>query len=751
MANAITTALKGAAQYVQTPEVQRAKQRMEDVVKLGVDKIPDSVTKHFSTHDMLKNVAGQDVADRLLPNSPEGIKDSAASYTARAHNQGAVSMQPIRDILDDMSGMRGIKGRIWNRRENMAVRRDLQSQAFKWMNQEYYLEGVGAPSQGRHADPKVATVIDRIQQSGFARDTLKRMQDAGMDVSHIRASDNYLPIHHDGHALEKFIGGIKEVRDSVADFYGGQIGRMYPSLFTSGKLTARQVGNSFLKTQKDAIQRNSNVNFQGTTKEQLGDILEDAGLDPAQIAHVLNATTPNMENAGKARNLKPRIQWDMEATGVTPDGRVFRAGDFMDTNIETLLAGYNNTTSARIGLAYKGITEKSQLAEMLRPARDAKLGQPDAHVADNKFLDDIENELLGRPVAGKAHMLIQGGTIAAQLLMLRNSGLYNAMEIANSAQKFGWGAVIKNFMPSMKGMWDATPVSKNSAQTIVDILRVELHTEGRMHSVVTHLENNYNAPHTWPMEMMQMAGQTVRFINLSEPIRKSHINLITGIMGDLLTQFGKGDARATKYFTDLGLSPQELSDIAASVQAHGLETRKWPDQALSSKLAVVLMGSIDETAFMARKGEAPAWLAHSDVGRLLFPFFTFTAAANNKILRKNYRLDGVTGVAMNMAHYAPLAAIAAMASNVIDGNSPTEDLLSKALNIIPTLGYGSIPISALNRGEMGGTPTPYALINSTGKLLSATAEGDVYKAVKNIPGLAIMPPVRLLSSIFKED
>lgn len=750
MPTAITNALKGASNYLKTPEVQRAKQRMEDVVKLGVDKIPDSVTKHFSTHDMLKNVAGQDIADKLLPNSPDSIRDSAASYTARAHNQGAVSMQPIRDILDDMSGMRGIKGRIWNRRENMAVRRDLQSQAFKWIQQEHHLEVMGAPSQGKHADPKVEAVVTRIRDSGFARDTLKRMQDSGMDVSNLRASDNYLPVHHDGHAIEKFVGGDKDVRNSVADFYGGQIGRMYPNLFTSGKLTARQVGNSFLKTQKDAIQRNSNVNFQGTTKDQLKDILDDAGLDPVQIAHVLNATTPNMENAGKARNLKPRISWDMEATGVTPDGRVFRAGDFMDTNIETLLAGYNNTTSARIGLAYKGITEKSQLAEMLRPARDAKLGQPDAHAADNKFLDDIENELLGRPVAGKAHALIQGGTIAAQLLMLRNSGLYNAMEIVNTAQTFGWSAVIKNFVPSMKGMWDETRVTKQSAQTIVEMLRVELHTEGRMHSVITHLENNYNAPHTWPMEMMQMAGQTTRFINLSEPIRKSHINLITGILGDLMTQFAKGDAKAAKYFDTLGLSPQELSDVAASINAHGLETRNW-DTALSNKLAVVLMNSIDETAFMARKGEAPAWLAHSDVGRLLFPFFTFTAAANNKILRKNYRLDGVTGVAMNMAHYAPLAAIAAMASNVIDGNSPTEDLLSKAINIIPTLGYGSVPVSALNRGEMGGTPTPYALINSTGKLLSATAEGDVYKAVKNIPGLAIMPPVRLISSIFKEE
>lgn len=723
---------------------------LETGVKKVVTKIPDNAKSYLSTYDQAANLLGKDVAKRLLPDAASGVSHNAAGAMARQHNAGAVRMQPIRDKLDQLSGMETFWSRTVNRKAGIAKRTKLQSDAFNWIQQEHHLETMGVPSRGAHPDPSVEALVSTIRNSGFSRQTLDAMKEAGMDVSKIRASDNYLPVRHDGYKYEAFIKGDLQTKHAVADLVGDQISRMYPAL-GKGILTARQLGMSFLKTQKDSISKNSNVNFQGTTKEQLTTILEDAGLDPVAVQHVLNATTPNMKEAGKATPLKNRISWDMEATGVAPDGRIFKMGDFMDTNIEGLLNGYNNTTSARMGLAAVGITEKSQLSDLLRAGRDKNISEVTAHTRDNKFLDNLENELLGRSSGDQPHALMRAGTTWAQLLMLRNSGLYNAMEIVNTAQKFGWARTMKAFIPSMKGMWSNTPVTIGAAETITEMLRVELHTEGRMHSVVTHLESNYTVPGTWGNEMVQQGQQTVQFINLSEPIRKSHINLITGILGDLMTEFGKDGAQATKYFDELGLEAGELAEIKTSIQQHGGYTQKWSNQPLANKLAAVMMASIDETAFMARKGNTPSWLAYSEVGKLMLPFFTFTAAANNKILRRHYRKDGVSGVAINMAHYAPLAVVAAMASNVLAGKEPTDDLIGKAINIIPTLGFGSVPISFMNRGEMGGTPTPYAAINSTAKLIGAVGSGDIKTAMQNIPGMAILPGAGLIGSIFKEE
>ncbi len=712
--------------------------------------VSQRVADHFSTFDKLKGRVGEDVASTLLNNSVNPTKAvPAVAYTQTAHGAGALELQGLRRTLDSLTGSQGM-GRFTQVGKKTADRNDLLSKAHVWMMQEHHNEVMGVPPQAAHADPRAAQVIKAIQDSGYAVNSLDRLQKADVfGAADIRKSSNYVPVKWLGHKLKAFIAGDVGIQKQLAGAFGSQIARQHPYLITKNGLTTEQIGQGFLKTQFDKLDNKNNMNFRGTDKEDLLLILKNSGVDEATANHIVNVTSVKTAEASKLSPLKSRISWDGNVS-VLSDGRSFSVYDFMDQNVEMNLLANNNTTSAAIGLAHAGYRSKAELTAALKPGRDMHLGDAEAHRNTNDFLDNIERELNGQAVNGEYNTLLQATSVASALLSLKNAGIYNAVDIVHSVQTFGLSTVMKKFIPSMKGMWSAEKMSLSTANTIQDIIRNQLVNEGRMQTVITHMESNFNTPHTWPTQLLNLASQSVKFLNLSEPIRRSHLNLITGILGDLTEKFGTGDVKAAKYFESLGFTPEELTQIRDFSARFGQDMTNWEPK-LANKFAAVLTRSVDAHAFMARKGDVPAWLAHSEVGRVLVPYFSFVAAANNKILRKNYRANGATGVAMHMAHFAPLAVLAGMSINVIDGKEPTDNLVSKSLGIIPTVGFFTAPIGLLDRGEYGGTPTAFALVNKSAAAAKSIADGDVAGAIKNLPGASIMPAVRILTSALKED
>ena len=308
------------------------------------------------------------------------------------------------------------------------------------------------------------------------------------------------------------------------------------------------------------------------------------------------------------------------------------------------------------------------------------------------MLETMFNDNMGRPTGAAMADTMRSAQTIAQSLFLHRSGLFNIVDYNRSGQRFGYAKVISKFLPAFKNTLKSQPMDVAQARKINDIISGRLINEGRMRSVINLTDDNFAGAVTLGHEWIRTAGQTTKFLNMSEWLRRQHINLVTSIQADYLMSLGKGTKEAdeaTKYLKQIGLTDDELTRVQKMVQDHDLFTDDWLDQDIADKLSVVLSSSVDDFAIQVRRGELPPLLAYSPVGKVLFPFFTFTAATNQKILRQSYNAGGVSAVAIMMAHQAPLAMLVASAANVIDGKEWDEDLIKRAVGIAPGIGYGA--------------------------------------------------------------
>jgi hypothetical protein len=739
--------LEPALQVIPAAKRQKIKDFAVSVKPWVTDK-----AHYLSVHDKLKMFSNSDTANKFVNNSPEGLNDSIAAHADFARLSGHRELQGLSRQLDIESGMTNAWGRFAKRGKNMPVRKAIEKDAYLWMQEAYRLEGMGQVLPP-HANAAVNRVVESYQKSGFAEKSWQRMADSNMDMQLIRKSKNYTPVNHNAHKYVAFAAKSKNASKALSNAVGEQIAAHYPKLVDPaiGGLSHAAIGKAFLKTQRDSVTRAASTPFHGATMDEVGAILDAAGATQVVKDAVMRDIKPKLQNAGKPQNLKPRIGWDFTKQYATKDGESFSLGDFVSHNMETDLHSYNMTTGSRVGLAKKDIFTTDQLTAEMNAISDAHLGDVIKHRDALKFTDDLKNDLLGYAVGERPSALQRGASQVAALLSLRMSGIYNIAEFTASVETFGYKAVLKHALPAMKNIFkDGVNMTPDVAEKITAIVAGNLRAEGRFKSVVGRLESDHMADVTGPFDWMNTAAQSTHYLNMSEWIRRVHLDVIAGAQADLLEEFVKGNVASGKYLDDIGMNAADKTALMRDIGAHGLYTEKW-DQRVAEKLAVSLTRDTDRMAMMVRKGETPAFLAHSDVGRMLFPYFSFTAGANQKILRRAHNKDGAIGVAQMMIHQAPLAVLAAMAANVLHGDDYDKDLATKALSIAPGIGYGALPLSMMTRGSMGGAATPFTAINSAANLVKAVGDGDIKTATQNIPGLSILLPVQIINSAFPEE
>ncbi|WP_257542559.1 hypothetical protein [Sphingobium sp. CFD-1] len=722
-----------------------------------VGKAVDYLKSNMSVTDEFRAIAKDDeLTDALLPSTYKGVHDSATSYGTSAKLAGEQELDGLHTVLDRVSGMTGIN-RVTNIVEGTALRNIQQEKAAAYLYDAYRAEMDGLPTPALPNDAGVQQVIKVYQESNYAPNVAKRMQDSGMDSAQgLKTSSSWLPVQHDPHKVFRVIGGDENKFKAVARAYGDQIAEQYPALLKSltkagdsVDTVLERIGSQFLNNMKRRMQ-DSSGGVLGTTKEQLADILKAAGADDDVVNTTLRSLAPSMEKAGESKHLRARIGWDMNRPYSMPDGSTFRILDGVNTNLEQVLKTYNNTISARVGLAKKGFTNTGQITERFNKILDQYQGDPLQYSKAKDFLANTQNLLLGRPVGDMESATLQVASTAARALHLKNSGIYNMIDVANSIREFGFTAIMKNFSKGFKSVLLKEDITPAQAQTITDIIKGRLINEGKMRSVYTHLDSSYQTTNSLFLQGVNTVGQSVKFLNGSEFVRRQHLGMIAGIQGELLEGLPKGNAKSVEYLKGIGMSDVRIAELKAAIDKDGLYDSLWPTD-LADEVAARLTSSIDTLALQVRKGETPSFLAYSSVGRVLFPYFTFVAASHNKILRKEYERNGASGIAMHMLTAAPLAYIAASMVNLTSGKDPFEDINTKAMSILPTLGYFSMPVNFGMRGEFGGTPAPFAIINSIPKLVESAATGNLEGMVKNSPVLAVALPVRLVMGVLGGD
>lgn len=721
-----------------------------DANPVEIDKLSPNWSQYLSAHDKLSQFADKDLANKLLANPMEDIGESAVTYTRDAKLAGDRLLGMYEQTMDKIVGNKftlNPRTRAARREERLG----LEKETMQWLNTARRNEELGieiAP----HSDPRVRALADAYTSSGYAEEMLRRLKDAGVQgADDIAPSKYYVPVKHNYEKMEVAVAEGRATWNGIYKMYGAQLGRMFPNLVDDVGLSLDQLGKHFVNTQKARVSDAGGQTFRGMTRDEIANTLIAAGVDRQKVRTMLDSMYAKNADASKAANLRRRLDWNFDTQHIDAKGNVTTINDFMDTDMTSVLNSYNRAMSGRIGLGRMGYASEAALDEALGAALDARpKGLPRAEAL--KFFDEVKNSLLGRPTGDQIPDLLRSANTLASTLQLANSGLYNLVDYANIAKEFGLKTVATEFLPNLKGI-GLEKMTVKEAESLKDVLTGRLYAEGRMRSVVTHMEDNFEATIAGNVhEAIHYGGQSTRFLNGSEFIRRHQIQMVAGALDDLTVKFTEGDAKAAKYFESLNIDKEFGDAIKAQVKAHGTILERWPSD-IRDRFTTVMTSATDNVALMVRNGEQPAFTQYTLIGKAIFPYMSFVWGATNKLLRRGYQRDGALGIAQMLIYQAPLSVMVAGASNVINGKDFNKDLMQKTVRTLPMLGAVSMPLDAIMGGEYKGSVTAFGAANSILKLGSEAAKGNLNAAtiVKNTPGVAVFTPARYIANLWDQQ
>jgi hypothetical protein len=715
-----------------------------DAVMAVDDAAGGSMRPLFSTYDRLASYIGKDKANTLLANPMDDIGDSAVTHARNAKLDGDRRLASYEAVVQGIVG----RGITLNPRARAAIREQrlgLEYDMLKLLNTNRAREIDGLPPI-THPNANVQKMADAYINSGYAVEMLKKMKAAGVDgADDIAESANYIPVRHSYDKMRRMVQQGKVSMDSIYQMYGSQIAKMYPGLTDLG-LTPSKIGSHFVETQKGAAPVGG---IRGVLKEELRHMLVNAGVGKDKIDNLLNDLYKKTEDAGKAANLRRRMDWDFGKVHVDNKGNTISINDFIESDVTSVMQRYNRSMAGRIGLAQAGYPTEASLREALQSGREAFKGD---HNLYDKFVEDVQNGLLGRPTGEQLPDFLRTGNTVGAMMQLANSGLYNLVDYGTIAKNFGVTAVAKHFVKSLRGSGIGA-VTVKDAETVQQVISGRLIAEGRMRDVVTHLEDNFEAPAGGLHEAVSYAGQSTRFLNGSEFVRRHQVNMVAGILDDLTTKLAAGDAKATEFFARQNIPADRIAAIKAQVDKHGTQLEDWDDYATKEYYTTQMISATDNIAVMVRNGEIPTMMAHSAVGKMLFPYLNFTFAMTQKLLRREYTRNGAVGVAGLLLAQAPLAVLSAAMINISGGKPWDEDLATKTVKALPTLGVGGVAYDFALRGEIGGVSPTFGAINQVAKTGGAIVSGNASSAdlLKTVPGAAVFVPARMLTTLIDSE
>ncbi len=736
------------------PTVPNAAEQPE-AAQAAISSFNPGFGQYMSSWDKL-NGYSPDLASQLLANPMDDVAESAVAYGRSTLLEADRALVPLEQAIKaEVPGWRSIFPQT--RARARAETAELGRAARQWLNNAQQIEargGVPVPP----TDPRVKRIVDAYTEGNFGTIIGTRAQEAGVfGADALSPSKYYVPVRHSYLKMQEFIAQGKGSWTDLHKMYGQQIARIYPRLITPVEngglgLSPEALGKKFVYTQKLRQADPKAQAFRGTTQDELAEVLRAEGVEEGKIKGLLSTLQPKADEAGKQKNLRTRMDWDYEGTYLGSKGQVMSINEFMDDDLLSSLQTYARNMSGRIGLARVGFTKESDLDDAIGKALD-NLPAAERQKAQ-EFFGNVKAQLLGQPVGEAAPDWFRTLTSYGASTQLGNSGVYAIADYAQLVNEFGVSTVAKHFLKSTRGVINAKSITKEQAETIQQVISGQLFAEGRVRPFVTHLEDNWVGPAGSIHEVAQYGGQYIKYLNGSEFVRRHQINAVAGIMDELVGNLA--DVRkaqdSAKYFKSLNMSDTDIVEATAQVQKHGTVIDNW-DAAVKAKMMNTLISATDNIAITIRAGEQPAFIEHSAIGRVLFPYMRYVFGANQKILRRNYRRNGVMGVALYMSAAIPLSVVAGMMSNIIQGRDPEEDLVARTVRSLPGLGVASLASDGFIQGDVGGTAPVFAGPNNLFQLVDKMKRGEleVQDVLKAVPGANVFLPTRWLINSTKED
>ena len=744
-----------APTQVPTPKPKPTPATVPDAQREAINTFNPGFGQYVASWDKL-NAYSPDLANRLLANPMDDVAESAVVWGRSTWLEADRALYGLEQAIKAEVP----RWKSWfpqTRARARAETAELGRAARQWLNNAQQIEargGVPVPP----TDPRVKRIVDAYTEGNFGTIMGTRAQEAGVfGADALSPSKYYVPVRHSYLKMQEFVAQGKGSWTDLHKMYGQQIARIYPRLITPAEngglgLSPEALGKKFVYTQKLRQADPKAQAFRGTTQDELAEVLRAEGVEEGKIKGLLSTLQPKADEAGKQKNLRTRMDWDYEGTYLGTKGQVMSINEFMDDDLLGSLQTYARNMSGRIGLARMGFTKESELDDAIGKALD-NLPAAERQKAQ-EFFGNVKAQLLGQPVGEAAPDWFRTLTSYGASTQLGNSGVYAIADYAQLVNEFGVSTVAKHFLKSLSGVINAKSITKEQAETIQQVISGQLFAEGRVRPYVTHLEDNWVGPAGSIHEVAQYGGQYIQYLNGSEFMRRHQINAVAGIMDELVGNLA--DVRkaqdSAKYFRSLNMSDTDIAEATAQVQRHGTVIDNW-DAAVKAKMMNTLISATDNIAITIRAGEQPAFIEHSAIGRVLFPYMRYVFGANQKILRRNYRRNGVMGVALYMSAAIPLSVVSGMMSNIIQGRDPEEDLVARTIRSLPGLGVASLAADGFMQGDVGGTAPVFAGPNNLFQMADKLKRGEleVQDVLKAAPGANVFLPTRWLINSTKED
>lgn len=737
-----------------------------------------------STWDELNYYTGGDTnsgVNKLLSNPAVNNGDDVVSAQNVYNNNYGTRLLVIEDALKDAVAATGVRSNPWTRisgaygRATKEVSADFQEVLQKVDADviEYYAKFNKLPDANGYEQliqmytpkPHIQELLRKYINSGLAEQVHKDFSGKGIitkevldEAGNIKVVDaaediirrpTYMNLRHSYDKIEDtvFSRGVATM-DEVADFIGAQIVKQYPDLLKPKNaaktfvLTERQVGQHFLQTQKDVAQGLSDVTALGMNKEQITTLLTKTGNLSDKDARIIAADVfGEMHKKGTStpKNLRKRIGWDWNMRLRTEAGHDLTMRDLVDDNVLGNLEDYTRGMSHRLGLADYGIKSETELTNLLEGYL-SKLPKDVDRQKARQFMKNTKDTLMGRPIDNNpVPQGVRSAQAMADLFLLANSGLYTFMDIATQMQKVGLLKSLPAFKRGMSTMFkDLKHFSSTEAKDLEDILTGRMLVNSRHRNFTVRYADNF-AVGGGVHEAAQYYGQTARFMNLSESLKRFQVGVLAGVYTSNLKNAMKGSTKELQFMKDkLLIDDALLKDIQGQYAKHGTDIDSWSN-GVRVKYEQKLFHDADNLAMSIHNGEVPAILEYSAVGRVIFPYMRFALGMQNKVLRRTLARDGNAGLAKLLAVQIPTAMLIGAAINVRLGKDPMQDLEKSALRSMTALGALNYPIELAMGGLDGGGVTakvPFDKSYKFGKeVLTGGGDGEVtaIQLVKNSP------------------
>ena len=622
------------------------------------------------------------------------------------------------------------------------------------------------------ADELTQKLIKAYQDSDVGVQ-LGKMVNQNSTLPKVLLSKNYTHLSWDSSKFQFKVRTVAQAQ-SVAKLFGNQLAKRFDKAtdeFTKEKLGALMLSSIIEGSEGNAVIA---TYIQSLIKREDEDLLkalyslsEDAlpeGLDfTKMIEEIVGTGRMNSTAAiGQSSLFQKRFPWDLEEA---LDG--FRLKDFIGTDIYGQTERTVLETSHRAALSKKvytnPITGESEylnngnsITVMFRNFAD-KAAEIYGREKAEELTKLTKAMILGRPYGEQLSEGMRSLANIAQAMHLAKSGIYNLADYANLAYDFGIKETIKAFVPTLKKQIhrDLKNFTPEDAKDLADYCATVIAYDGRFKPRVNiQAEDFYAAPNSNLAESIEYATQGVRFLNGSEYVRRHQVYMAAELWQKRLERAFRGIEEDVKYIRSTGLSEDAFNKAKVMYNKHGFKVARWNKNTFR-EIQKFMQASVDDCIFTIRQGERPM-LMEGRLGKVVFAYQSFVFAAHNKLLRRAYNTNGLlTGVAALMVKQLPLGIMAAVASNIVDGKKPFEDMGTAVSNSMSSLGIFSMATNAIARGELGGTFPGFAPITSAIKLPGEIADGDAMGVLKSIPWAATFVPLRtavgVMSSLTKSD